>query len=205
MKRFLRRAAAALLLGLALIAPAGLAGALALPERDPLVFASSGGDVLELSYVPPANSDYAVYLFSAGGGDVSGTAELTLNGETVASGEGRGELCSAWLVAGEQYTLRVRCSGPAIVEIARSALSRCANDPLEVVEGVPTGKMIARDYDAHWYDFEAAATGRIMLTCVPEDAELALCALLFDDSGALISEFNALPGGACMLIADTEA
>ena len=204
MKRFLRRAAAALLLGLALIAPAKPAGALALPERDPLVFAPSGGDVLELSYVPPANSDYAVYLFSAGGGDVSGTAELTLNGETVASGEGRGELCSAWLVAGEQYTLRVRCTGSAIVEIARSALSRCANDPLEVVEGVPTGKMIARDYDAHWYDFEAASTGRMMLTCVPEDAELALCALLFDDSGALISEFDALPGGACMLIADTE-
>ena len=205
MKRFLRRAAAALLLGLALIAPAKPAGALALPDRDPLILAAPGGDALELSYVPPANSDYAVYLFSADGAEVNGRAELTLNGETVASGEGRGELCSAWLVAGEQYTLRISYTGSAIVEIARSTLSRCANDPLEVAENAPTGKMIARAYDAHWYSFEAASAGRMMLTCVPEDAELSLSALLFDDSGALISEFNALPGGACMLIADTEA
>ena len=205
MRRFLRMAAAALLLGLALIAPAKPAGALALPERDPLDFAVAGGDVLELSYVPPANSDYAVYLFSADGGDVDGRAEIALNGEIVASGEGRGELCSAWLVAGEQYTLRVNYTGSAIVEIARNALSRCANDPMGIAENAPTGKMIARAYDAHWYSFEAASAGRMMLTCVPEDAGLALSAMLFDDSGALISEFNALPGGACMLLADTEA
>ena len=124
MKRFLRGAAAALLLGLALIAPAKPAGALALPERDPLTLAPSGGDVLELSYVPPANSDYAVYLFSADGGEVDGTAELSLDGETVATGEGRGELCSAWLVAGEAYALRVNYTGSVIVEIARNALSR---------------------------------------------------------------------------------
>ena len=206
MKRFLQRAAvAALLLGLALIAPARPAGALALPERDPLVRAEAGEAVVELEYVPPANSEYAVYLFSADGGDVAGTAQLTLNGEIVASGEGRGELCSAWLVAGETYALRVRYSGAAIVEIARGALSRCFEDPLTVEEGVPSGKMIARAYDAHWYDFEATASGRMMLTCVPENAELSLRALLFDDTGALISEFEKLPGGACMLLAETEA
>ena len=205
MKRFLQRAAAALLLGLALIAPAKPAGALALPDRDPLILAEPGGDTLEFKFVPPANSDYAVYLFSADGGEVDGSAELNLGGETVAAGEGRGELCSAWLVSGEEYSLRVNYTGSAIVEIARNALSRCANDPLSVQENAPTGKMIARAYDAHWYDFEAAATGRIMLTCVPEDAELSLSAMLFDDAGTFIREFEALPGGACMLLADTEA
>ena len=206
MKRFLQRAAAiALLLGLALIAPARSAGALALPDSDPLVYAAPGGGELELTYVPPANSDYAVYLFSADGEEVEGSAELTLDGETVASGEGRGALCSAWLVAGESYTLRVRCAGAAIVEIARNALSRCQGDPLVIAEGAPAGKMIARAYDAHWYRFEAAADGRLMLTCVPEDPDLELHAMLFDDSGALISEFETLPGGACLLISNTLA
>ena len=200
----LRRAAAALLLGLALIAPANPAGAFAMPDRDPLVFADPGAGTLEFEYVPPANSDYAVYLFSAGG-EASGSAELMLGGETVAAGEGRGELCSAWLVAGERYTLRVNYSGSAIVEVARNALSRCANDPLPVEENRPAGKMIAHAFDAHWYTFEAASTGRMMLTCVPEDGDVPLSAMLFDGAGTLISEFETLPGGACMLLPETEA
>ena len=176
-----------------------------MPDRDPLIFTEPGGGTLEFSYVPPANSDYAVYLYSADGEKAAGSAELLLNGERVASGEGRGELCSAWLVAGESYTLRVDYSGSAIVEIARNALSRCSGDPLTVAENSPSGKMIARAYDAHWYTFEAEASSRMMLTCVPEDAGLILRALLFDDAGALISEFEALPGGACMLLPETEA
>ena len=200
----MRRAAAALLLGLALIAPANLAGALAMPDRDPLICAEPGAGALEFEFVPPANSDYAVYLFSAEG-EVSGSAELLLNGETVAAGEGRGELCSAWLVAGERYTLRADYSGAAIVEIARNALSRCANNSLSIEENKPAGKMIARAYDAHWYAFEAAATGRMMLTCVPEDGELGLSAMLFDGAGTLISEFETRPGGACMLLPEAEA
>ena len=175
-----------------------------MPTHDPLVFAEFGG-ALEFTYIPPANSDYAVYLFSADGEEVYGEAEFLLNGETVASGEGRGELCSAWLVAGENYALRVRCTGSAIIEVARNALSRCQGDPMAVQENVPAGKMIARAYDAHWYAFEASATGRMMLTCVPEDAGISLRAMLLDDSGALISEFETLPGGACMLIPETEA
>ena len=175
-----------------------------MPDRDPLVLAEPDS-ALEFSFVPPANSDYAVYLFSAGGGEIDGYAELLLDGEPVASGEGRGELCSAWLVAGESYTLRANCSGPAIVEVARHALSRCAGDPLSVAENSPSGKMIARAYDAHWYTFEAGASGRMMLTCVPEDAGLGLRALLFDGEGGLISEFESLPGGACMLLPETEA
>ena len=175
-----------------------------MPDRDPLIYADSDAGALEFEFVPPANSDYAVYLFSAEG-KAGGAAELMLNGEIVAAGEGSGELCSAWLIAGERYMLRVNYTGSAIVEIARNALSRCANDPLTIEENKPTGKMIARAYDAHWYTFTAAATGRMMLTCVPEEENLNLSAMLFDSSGTLISEFEALPGGVRMLLPEAEA
>ena len=204
MKRFLRRAAAVLLLGLALGVPVCATGAAAAPEGDPFVRLEAGAEET-IEFVPPANSEYAVYLFSAGKGEAEGSAELTLNGETVIAGAGSGALCSAWLVAGERYVLRVRSDEPAMVEIARSALSRCFDQPLPVEENVPGGKMIARAYDAHWYEFEASAVGRLMFTCVPEEPGMELRAALFDESGAMISELEALPGGACMLLTRTRA
>ena len=205
MKRTLRALAAALLLGWALSAPASGAGAVALSGRDPLMYVGPGGGVQTWSFVPPANSEYAVYLFPTGEEAAEGSAELTLDGEIVASGAGSGALCSAWLVAGERYELALRSTGPAAVEIARAALSRCFGEPLTLAEGEPSGKMIARAWDAHWYAFEAAADGRAMLTCVPEEPGLELSALLFDGRGRRIAEFEELPGGACMLLADVEA
>ena len=204
MKRILKRAALALLV-LVLFAPALPVGALALSDADPLLFARLGRADFEFDYVPPANSDYALYLFSADGGEVYAHGEILEDGEVIASGIGSGEICSAWLVEGRTYSVRVHGSGNAVVEMARNTLSRCYLNPLETREEESAEKMIARAFDAHWYRFEAQETGRLMLTCEPLDAQLQLSAMLFDGSGALISEFERLSGGACMLLADTVA
>lgn len=192
-----------MLLVLVLFAPALSVGALALSNADPLLFARLGRADFEFDYVPPANSDYALYLFSADGGEVYAHGEILEDGEAIASGLGSGEICSAWLVAGKTYSVRVHGSGSAVVEMARNTLSRCFLNPLEAREETPSEKMIARAFDAHWYRFEATRTGRLMLTCEPLDPQLSLSAMLFDSSGALISKFENLSGGACMLLADT--
>lgn len=201
MGRFFRLAAA-LLLVLALVAPTVSVGESALAEGDPLVYLAAG-ESRTLSFVPPANSEYAVCLFPTDEGESRGAAEILLNGKLIASGAGQGELCSAWLVAGQRYELRMRASVSSVAEIARIALSRCFARPLELTENEPSGKMIARAYDAHWYEFTAEAAGGLMLTCVPEEPGLALRAMLFDSEGTLISEFEELPGGACMLLMGT--
>ena len=197
--------AALLLLIFVLIAPAASVGALALSGSDPMRLADlSRGDYV-FDYVPQANSSYALYVLSADGGEVQARAELLEDGNVIAVGEGRGAILTQWLVAGVNYTVRVSGSGSAIVEIARDALSRCYSQPLSARENEPSQKMIAHAYDAHWYGFQANETGMLMLTCVPQDADLSLSAALFDDSGALIAQFENLSGGACMLRAATEA
>ncbi len=206
--RYLKRAALALLMWM-LIAPAGSAGALALSGSDPMFLADLSRADLQFEYVPQANSNYALYILSADGGGVEARAELLEDGEVIAEGAGFGEVFSLWLVAGTRYTVRVYGSGNAMVELARDALSRCYNHPLEARENETSEKMIAHAYDAHWYSFRAEASEMMMLTCVPMDldltAKLAMRAMLFDDSGALIANFEELPGGACMLRAVTEA
>ena len=201
--RQIRRWISALMI-LVLLAPAIPVGALALSSRDPLLHANLSRAEFEFDYTPFANSEYALWLFSADGGEVQARAELLLNGEIIASGEGRGELLSAWLVADTQYTIRVHGSGNAVIEVARNTLSRCYAQPLDALENQSQGKIIAREYDAHWYRFTAGDDTLLMLTCVPEEQKLELSAALFDDSGAMISYFNGLSGGAGMLLAETE-
>lgn len=201
MRHYLR-IAAALLLALMLFTPALAAGETALPESEPLVYLAAG-ESRTIVFVPPANSEYAVCLFPTGASESRGAVEVVLNGELIAGGAGQGELCSAWLVAGQRYEVRLHASVDSVAELARSALSRCFAQPLEIVENEPNGKMIARAYDAHWYEFTAEAAGRLMLTCVPEEPGLALRAMLFDSEGTLISEFEELPGGACLLLTGT--
>lgn len=206
--RKLKRAALALLMWM-LLAPALSVGALALSESDPILTADLSRADFQFQYVPPANSNYALYILSADGGSVTAQAQLLEDGRIIAEGAGSGEILSLRLVAGVSYTVRVRGSGNAIIEFARDALSRCFNDPLPARENEVSQKMIARAYDAHWYSFQAEADGMLMLTCAPEDANLAgsaaMRAMLFDDGGALIARFEELPGGACMLRAVTEA
>ena len=202
--RKLKRAALLLLI-LVLIAPAASVGALALSGSDPMRLAELSRADYEFDYVPQANSNYSLYVFSADGGRVEAHAELLEDGEVIAEGEGFGEILTQWLVAGVNYTVRVSGSGSAMIEVARDALSRCYNQPLSSRENEPSQKMIAHAYDAHWYSFQAEQTGMLMLTCVPEGTELSLSAMLFDDGGALVARFENLSGGACMLRAATEA
>ena len=203
MRRKIARAAFVLLV--LLLASACSAGALALSGTDPLLFADLSHADFEFRYVPQANSDYAIYLFSADGNPVQGRVEVFENGEIVTSGEGTGEICSAWLMEGARYTIRVHGSGNAVIEVARQALSRSFAEPLRAQENTPAGKMVAHDYDAHWYSFEATENGPALFACVSENPDMALNAMLFDDTGKLLSEFEALPGGACMLRYETEA
>lgn len=196
MKRFL------VAVGLLLLASAFAAGALAAPETDSLYF----GDLESfpaITYTPPANSEYGVYVFSGDGRDVRASAEIRENGEVVAQGSGRGALCSAWLVSGTEYEIRLSGTGSAAVEIARQALSRCADDPLPAEENETKTKVIARPGDAHWFGFTAQGDSMLMLTCVPESPELMLGADLFDSAGSRLAAFEELPGGACMLLAQT--
>lgn len=204
MKLILRRAALALLICL-LVAPAIPAGALVLSNADPLLYANLDRADFEFEYVPPVNGDYALYLFSRDGAQVQARGEILEDGEVIASGEGSGKLCGAWLVAGRSYTLRVHGTGSAVVEVARAALSRCYDTPLPAQENQRSKKMIARAYDAHWYCFEAQATGRMLLSCLPLQPNLKLSAMLFDDQGNFISRFDNLSEGACMLLLRTQA
>ena len=201
MKRIFARAAFALLV-LVLCAPAVWVGALALSGSDPLLHADLNRADFEFDYIPQANSEYALYLFSADGGAVHAWGEILQDGRAVASGEGAGEICSAWLAKDRVYTVRIHGSGNALIEMARVALSRCQGNPLRMEENQPFDKMIAHAYDAHWYAFEAADNGPMLLSCVPGD-DLKLQAMLFDESGACIFSFDSLDGGAAALRLET--
>lgn len=136
MKSILRRAAVALLL-MTLAAPVFLTGALALSNADPMLRANLDRADFEFEYTPPANSDYALYVFSEDGSEVQARAEILEDGLIIASGMGSGQICSAWLVAGKTYSMRVHGSGQALVEVARNTLSRCYDEPLDVREEEP--------------------------------------------------------------------
>ena len=197
--------AACVLLILALLAPAFSVGAFALSKMDPMLYADLDKAEFEFTYTPPANSDYALYLFSQNGGEVQAYAELIEDGEVIASGEGSGRLFSEWLVSSAVYTIRVHGSGKALIEVARDTLSRSFGQPLELEDGKSRGKMIASSYDAHWHAFTAEKTAPMVISCAPEDPNLRLSAMLFDENGVLLSRFDSIDGGACLLRTQTQA
>lgn len=196
--------AAFLLLVLTLLASAFPTGAFALSKADPLLYANLDRADFEFSYVPQANSEYALCLFSADGSTIQAQAEILLNGETIVEGEGSGEILNSWLIAGQSYTVRVHGSGNAVIEMARNTLSRSFFRPLTAQENIPSDKMIAHAYDAHWYSFVAESDGEMMISCVPASGSLDLSALLFDDAGTLQAKFDDLSGGICRLVFATE-
>ena len=203
MKRIFARAAFALLV-LVLCAPALWVGALALSGSDPLLHANLDRADFEFDYVPQANSEYALYLFSDGGGDVHARGEILQDGNVIAQGEGTGAILSAWLAEGQTYTVRIHGRGRALIEMARTSLSRCRDNPLQLFENEPFEKVIAHAYDAHWYAFEAAEDAAMLITCIPRD-DLKMQGMLFDDRGACIAGFEALDGGAAALRLQTDA
>ncbi|MBQ3575458.1 MAG: caspase family protein [Clostridia bacterium] len=192
-----------ILLALAVFAPVFATGAFALSGSDPFLYADLSRAQFEFNYVPQANGEYALFLFSRDGGAVSAEAVLLQNGREIASGEGSGRLFSLWLAADTQYTVRVKGTGSAVIEMARNTFSRSYENPMDAEENRLSEKMIARAYDAHWYRFRAQANGRMLLSCVPKDGDMALNARLFDANGAMIANFGSLSGGGRMLIANT--
>lgn len=203
MKHILPKAAF-LLLVLTLLASAFPTGAFALSKADPLLYANLDRADFEFSYVPQANSEYALCLFSADGSTIQAQAEILLNGETIVEGKGSGEILNSWLIAGQSYTVRVHGSGNAVIEMARNTLSRSFFRPLTAQENIPSDKMIAHSYDAHWYSFIAESDGEMMISCVPTNGSLDLSALLFDDAGTLQAKFDDLSSGICRLVFATE-
>ena len=196
-----------LLLACLIIAPVFTTGAFALSvsKTDPFLYADLSKAQFQFDFTPQANGDYALFLFSQDGGEVSARALLLKDGETVLSGEGSGKLFSGRLAEGAKYTVRVEGKGKAVIEMVRDRNNRSYEKPKLVGEGAAPDKAIAQSFDAHWYRFNAAETGRMLLFAVPANAALNLRAYLFDDGGALISRFDSLDGGACMLISHTEA
>jgi len=199
------RSRIAVLLALAIIASVFGAGAFALSGIDPFLYADLSRAMFEFNYVPQANGEYALFLFSQDGKPVDAQAVLLQDGREIASGGGSGKLFSVWLAEGAQYTVRVKGTGSAVIEMARNTFSRSYENPMDAEENRISEKMIARSYDAHWYRFRAEDDGRMLLSCLPQGGDIALQAHLFDDAGAMIAKFDALAGGGCMLIAATKA
>ena len=174
--------------------------ALELPENETMARIQLSSDRAVFSFTAPVNSEYALCAYSVDD-DMRAQGEICYEGEVLASGDGADEICSAWLVAGETYDIAVTGSGEALVEVARVALSRTASRPLTLTVNQAQQKMIARAGDAHWYELTAGADGTLMFSCVPEDDKLEMRAMLFDGNNHLISAFENLPGGACLLYA----
>lgn len=189
-----------LLLALLIFASVCTSGAFALSGSDPFLYADLSRAEFEFDYTPQANGEYALFVFSKNGNAVSARAELYQDGELISSGEGFGRIFSEWLAAGVQYTVRVEGEGKAVIEMARNTFSRSYENPADISDAAE--KMIARSFDAHWYRFTAAQSGRTLISCLPMEGEIELCARLFSEDGALIAEFDSLSGGGCMLIVD---
>ena len=79
----------------AILASALAVGAFAAPETvsDP-IWMGDLADFPGLTFVPSANSEYGVYVFPVGGGEVHAEAEIAEGGEIVSEGG------AAWLVSG---------------------------------------------------------------------------------------------------------
>lgn len=173
-------------------------------REDPMRYVRLSEAVYSFEYEPTANGEYSVCVFSVDGDPVSCDVTILESGETIGAGRGMGTICTVRMAARSRYTISVTGSGRAAVEIARVTLSRCYSNALEIAENAHRSKMIARSGDAHWYRFTALEDSFVLLSCGPEDPDLNLGALLMDDRGALISEFDTLPGGACILRAHTK-
>ena len=226
-KRFLRMCLLALAaaLGLALAAGAG-AGAedgtaatggevrfvesdapgAAMLEAGELAEVTLGDAAAAYAFVAPTGSVYDVWLFPAGDAPATAHAELWQGDRMIASGDGTMPALSLRLTAGAAYELRLTGDGQARLEIARHALSRCYDLPMQLdADGDAYDKAFARRGDAHWYALDADLEQPVALAGVPVEEGLRLRGQLFDDGGRLLAEGEATDGGACLLCFAPEA
>lgn len=191
-------------IGLALAAGAGAEGVFLnmAPELTPgaLPVIELGDKPVEYRFTAPTGSVYDLWLFPAGEGPVNAHARLFLGDALVGEGDGAMPALSLRLTAGAEYTLRLTGTGTARLELARHALSRCFDWPMELDgEGDAYSKAFARRGDAHWYSVEAGDDRALAITGVPAEADVRLRAQLFDGAGALLGESMTTAGGACLL------
>lgn len=97
--------------------------------------------------------------------------------------------------------LKIYGTGSGRIEIARDALSRCYDQPLEMDEGGEYKKAIARAGDVHWYTVRAASDGDKLISVLPSEEGVRLSARLVSDSGEILAESDDLEMGACFLSA----
>ena len=143
---------------------------------------------------------FAGYLFSAGALQIH-HSELYQDGRLIAYRTGGTKLFSVRLSAGTEYVLKIYGTGSGRIEIARDALSRCYDQPLEMDEGGEYKKAIARAGDVHWYTVRAASDGDKLISVLPGEEGVRLSAWLVSDSGEILAESDDLEMGACFLSA----
>ncbi len=187
-----------------LIASALSVGAFALSIYNTLFMADLSAAAFQLDYTPPVNGRYALYLHSQDGKPVYADAYLFEGDELIAEGHGSGELTDCRLTAGHVYTVRVQGTGKAMIEIARRTHSRCIADPMDIDDSWQGGKMIAREYDAHWYRFTAQQDGDLAIVCIPDDENILMDGMITDAKGALIAQLDRR-GGAGLCTFDARA
>ena len=172
-------------------------------------FAPSNADVITLlgddsacdyAFTPATNGVFAGYLFSAGALQIH-HSELYQDGRLIAYRTGGTKLFSVRLSAGTEYVLKIYGTGSGRIEIARDALSRCYDQPLEMDEGGEYEKAIARAGDVHWYTVRAASDGDKLISVLPSEEGVRLSAWLVSDSGEILAESDDLEMGACFLSA----
>ena len=81
---------ALLIAAILLIASVLITGAFALSIHNTLFSANLNGASFQFNYRPPVNGEYALYLHSQDGGEVSATAYLFEDDALIAEGSGRG-------------------------------------------------------------------------------------------------------------------
>ena len=208
--RIRRRAARLLALGM-LWAAVWMPGpwSAALSEAPEAVIALIDGEAAELTlddapvayrFTAPSNSVYDVWVFPAEEETPEVRAELWMDGELLAEGEGGMPALSLRLIAGGAYTLKLSGSGRARLELARHALSRSFGQPLELSAGGDSySKAFARSGDVHWYALSASEDASLVAAALPTARGLRLSCGLFDGQGRLAAQGFHTIGGAVLM------
>ena len=145
---------AKILIAVWVIASALLTGAFAMSFEERIavgdrVEISLDAEERRFSFVPEANSRYAIYLFS--GEEFSLTASLYRGERLIGQGGADKLLIETRLSASEEYTLVLSGTAEGVVEIMRDTLGRSFGQPIRLDEaGFSYSKMLVKSEAAHW-------------------------------------------------------
>ncbi len=201
---------AKILIAVWVIASALLTGAFAMSFEERIavgdrVEISLDAEERRFSFVPEANSRYAIYLFS--GEEFSLTASLYRGERLIGQGGADKLLIETRLSAAEEYTLVLSGTAEGVVEIMRDTLGRSFGQPIRLDEaGFSYSKWLVKSEDAHWYAFVAQADGPATIFGVPEEqSALRLEAIFTDGQGVSLQRAEPGTDGSVTLYAQLEA